>query len=210
MYFGLLLVALFVLFLLSRILYFDQLVGPIRVVVQNFVLMIATIIAFCFRKCVDMLADMRFPITFTQRTMFIIITTTLLHFIFYLWLPSMYLNFYHDNRGEVLNLMSNQALSAVIVQIILTYLDFFYCCWNKNKKKIEDEDKPYACQKILHQNMQYPRFPIEFKMIILFKFWSLMTFFGFHIPMVLFLILVALSYHYIKDKYNLYFHYRSS
>jgi len=37
-----------------------------------------------------------------------------------------------------------------------------------------------------------------------------MTFFGFQIPMVLFLILIGLTYHYIKDKYNLYFHYRSS
>ncbi len=210
MYFGLLMAALFVLFLLSRILYFDEMVGAIKIIIQNFVPLIAVLIALFFRKCVDMLADMRLPITFTQRTMFIIITTTLLHFIFYLWLPSTYLNFYHDMRGQVLNLMSNQALSAVIVQIILTYFDLFYCCWNKNKKKVEDENKPYACQKILHQNMQYPRFPIEFKMIILFKFWSLITFFGFHIPMVLFLILIALSYHYIKDKYNLYFHYRSS
>jgi hypothetical protein len=106
--------------------------------------------------------------------------------------------------------MSNQAFSSVLVQIIFTYYDLFYCCWNRSKKQIEDEGKPYACQKILHQHMQYPRFPIEFKMIILFKFWSLMTFFAFHIPMVLFLILIALTFHYIKDKYNLYFHYRST
>jgi hypothetical protein len=99
MYFGILLIVLLVLYLLSRILYFDQLKGPIRIVIQNFIVLVAIFIAFFFRKCVDKLAEMRFPITFSQRTMFIIIGTTLIHFIFFLWLPSTYLNFYHDNRG---------------------------------------------------------------------------------------------------------------
>lgn len=56
--------------------------------------------------------------------------------------------------------------------------------------------------------MQYPRFPIEFKLIILFKFWSLITFFAFEVPLVLFLIFVVLIYLYIKDKMNIYYHYR--
>lgn len=46
-------------------------------------------------------------------------------------------------------------------------------------------------------------------MIVLYKFWSLITFFAFQIPMVLALIVIALIFHFIKDKYNLYFHYRS-
>lgn len=36
----------------------------------------------------------------------------------------------------------------------------------------------------------------------------MITFFAFHIPMVLFLILIFLAYNYVKDKYNVYFHYR--
>ena len=108
----------------------------------------------------DKVAEVRFPYTITSRAFFIVITSVLLHFIFYVWLPSIYLGMFHDIRGETLRLMSNQALMAVVVQIILTYVDLFYCFWNKKKKKVEDEDKPYACQKILHENMQYPRFPI--------------------------------------------------
>jgi hypothetical protein len=56
--------------------------------------------------------------------------------------------------------------------------------------------------------MQYPRFPIEFKLIILFKIWSFITFFAFHVPLVLIFILLAILFLYVKDKWNLYYHYR--
>ena len=56
--------------------------------------------------------------------------------------------------------------------------------------------------------MEYPMFPFAFKMIVLYKFWSLITFFAYHIPLVLGAILVALVFLYVKDKYNLYFHYQ--
>ena len=136
MYLGILCFALLLLYLLSRILYFDKLKGPARTAVQNFILLVVIVISLMFRRTVDMLADMRFLITFTARTMYIVIATVMLHFVFYLWLPSLYLNLYHDVRGSVLNLMSNQAFTLVVVQIILTYVDLFYCCWNKNKKKV--------------------------------------------------------------------------
>jgi hypothetical protein len=56
--------------------------------------------------------------------------------------------------------------------------------------------------------IQYPRFPIEFKLIVLFKFWSLTTFFSFHTPIVLLFMLLTLVFHYVKDKKNLYTHFR--
>ena len=86
----------------------------------------------------DRLSDMRYPYTTSKRIMFIVITTVMLHFIFYLWIPSTYLNFYHDYRGEILNLVSNQAVTTVIVQMLLASFDLFYCCWNSAKKKVED------------------------------------------------------------------------
>lgn len=125
-----------ILFVLSRIIYFDKLSGPLRAVIQNFVLIIVVVIAIGFRLLMDKLADMRFPCTYTSRTMSIVITTVMLHFIFYLWLPSAYLNLYHDIRGSVLNLLSNQAITTVVVQIILTGIDLFFCCWNSNKSKV--------------------------------------------------------------------------
>lgn len=126
------------LYILSRILYFDNIPGLLRVVIQNILLIIVVVLAIGFRMIMDKLADMGFPYTYTKRTMSIVITTVMLHFIFYLWIPSTYLNLYHDVRGSVLNLISNQAITTVVVQIILTSLDLFYCFWNSKKKIIED------------------------------------------------------------------------
>lgn len=49
---------------------------------------------------------------------------------------------------------------------------------------------------------------MEFKLIILFKIWSLITFFAFEVPLILFLIFAVLFYLYWKDKMNIYYHYR--
>ena len=76
---------------------------------------------------------MRFPNTYTRRTMFIVITTVLFHFIFYLFLPTSYLRFEEDMRGSILNLISNQALTFIIVQVILSGFDLMYCCWNRRR-----------------------------------------------------------------------------
>ena len=137
-YLGILFLSVLLLYILSRILYFDRIPGSLRAVIQNIILFIVVIVALGFRLIMDKLADMRFPYTYTSRTMSIVITTVMLHFIFYLWLPSTYLNLYHDNRGSILNLFSNQAITTVVVQIILTSMDLFFCCWNSRKKKIED------------------------------------------------------------------------
>jgi hypothetical protein len=45
-------------------------------------------------------------------------------------------------------------------------------------------------------------------MIVLFKFWSLMTFFSFHTPFVLMAMFCVMVFQYVKDKKNLYQHYR--
>lgn len=107
-----------------------------------------------------------------------------------------------------MTLISNQAINFMIVQIIMAGFDLMFCCWNRNLSKVEDENKPIGCQKMLHEKIQFPRFPIEFKLIILFKIWSLISFFAFEVPLILLLILLAMIYLYIKDKLNIYYHYR--
>ena len=57
-------------------------------------------------------------------------------------------------------MITNQTLNFLIVQFILAGFDLMHCCWNKRLKNIENEDKPIGCQKILHEEIQYPRFPI--------------------------------------------------
>ena len=147
----LLAVAVVLLFGLSQIVYFDELTGAVRAVVVNIVLTFVAFFAIFWRNIMDRLSDMRFPITHSQRIMFIIITTVMLHFIFYLWIPSTYINFYHDYRGKILNLISNQALNTVIVQIVFAAFDIIFCCWSSKARRLEDQEHPYACQKLLHE-----------------------------------------------------------
>lgn len=175
---------------------------------QFLILIFITALAITFRFIMDRLSELRFPNTYTQRTMFIVMTTVVFHYLFYLFIPCIYLAVEVERRGDVLKLMSNQTISFVLVQFLLCGVDIMHWFWNRRRKHVENEDKPVGCQKLLHAKIQYPRFPIEFKLIVLFKFWSLATFFSFHTPIVLLLILAALVFHYIKDKKNVYTHYR--
>ena len=105
-------------------------------------------------------------------------------------------------------MISNQVLNFIIFQFIIVGVDLMHCCWNKRLKVVEDESKPYACQLLLHEAIQYPRFPIEFKLIILFKLWSFTMFFSFQSPFILLFLGIVMIFLFIKDKHSLYFHYR--
>lgn len=153
---------------------------------------------------------MRRPTTLTNRTIFIILTTVLFHFIYYIIIPTFYLKFSSSvkDQNKVLFIITNQTFNFLIVQYILAYLDFIYCQWNKKLKVVQDESKPIGCQKILHNLMQYPRFPIEFKLIILFKTYSFIILFAFESPLIMFLCFALLVVLYLSDKFAIYRHYR--
>ena len=133
-----------------EIIYLDSIIEPWDSIIQNTILLILVAVALTFRQLMNKLAEMRFPNTYTSRTMFIVITTVLFHFIFYLILPSFYLRFNVEKRGPVLNLVSNQSITFIIVQIILAGFDLMYCCWNRSRARVEDDSKPIGCQRLLH------------------------------------------------------------
>ena len=149
-YFVVLALALAILVGISRFIYFDSLTGTLKTALVNIVLLFVAVLIIAWRLIMNQLSEMRFPYTLTKRVMYVIITTVLLHFFFYLWIPSLFLKLFHDYRGSTLNLVSNQAITTVIVQLILVFFDFFYCLWNKRRRIVEDEDKPIGCQKMLH------------------------------------------------------------
>ncbi len=99
------------------------------------------------------LSEMRFPNTYASRALFIVATTVLFHFIFYLFVPSSYLYLNNGLRGGILSLISNQSINFIIVQVTLAGFDLMYCCWNKRKAQTENPDKPVGCQRILHEKM---------------------------------------------------------
>ena len=123
-----------VLYFLLDILYKSKMEQPWLTIVQNLILLFLVAVALTFRSWMNRLSEMRFPNTYTRRTMFIVITTVLFHFIFYLFIPSSYLRFSEDMRGSILNLISNQALNFIIVQVVLAGFDMMFCCWSKRRK----------------------------------------------------------------------------
>ena len=70
-----------------------------NVVIQNIVLFTVSMVILYFRELMYVLAEYRYPYTYSSRAMFVIITSTLLHFIFYVWLPSIYVRLFMDIRG---------------------------------------------------------------------------------------------------------------
>ena len=120
------------------LIYLDTLVQPWDRIVQSIILILVVAVGLTFRQLMGYLSEMRYPNTYTSRTMFIVITTVLFHFLFYLIIPSTYLRFNEDLRGPVLNLISNQAITFIIVQIILAGFDLMYCCWNRRRKIVQD------------------------------------------------------------------------
>lgn len=187
----------------------DILSKPWNYIVANIIMTVMVPIALTFRALMNSLSEMRRPNTQTNRTLFIVITTVLFHFVYYLLIPTFYLIISEDAEGnKVLNIITNSTFNFLLVQFILAYMDLMYCSWNKKLAKIRDDTQPIGCQKILHAQIQFPRFPIEFKLIILFKTFSFVILFAFESPFILLLCFALLIFLYFKDKFGVYHHYR--
>lgn len=139
LYFILLLVLLVsVLYFALKVIYLRKLEQPYHTIFQNILLIVLVPVALTFRALMNKLSEMRFPSTFSRRTLFIIVTTVFFHFIFYLLIPSGFLRFWPQNRSSVLNLISNQSATFITFQIIFAACDIMYCCWNRKKGEIEN------------------------------------------------------------------------
>jgi hypothetical protein len=90
-FFGLLGLIYLLLFFSFKVMYSDQIVEPLTSIITFVTLLVMTIMALVFRFLMDYLSDLRYPNTYTQRTMYIIVTTVLFHFIYYLFIPTIYL-----------------------------------------------------------------------------------------------------------------------
>lgn len=126
------------LYFFMEVVYVEPIIEPFKSILTNFILIFIVFVGLTFRTLMDQLSEMRYPNTYTSRTMFIVITTVLFHFIFYLFIPSLFLKLHNDLRGAILSLISNQAINFIIVQITLAGFDLMYCCWNRSRKQIED------------------------------------------------------------------------
>ena len=147
-------------YIFIRVIYLSEMEEPYKSIVVNVVLLGVVVVALIYRQLMNRVSEMRFPATFTARSMFIITTTILYHLVNYLFVPSLFLWFNPHKRGGILQLTCTQAFNFILVQAILAGYDLMWCCWNKRRRLTEDEERPVGCQLLLHEATQYPRFPI--------------------------------------------------
>jgi hypothetical protein len=176
---------------------------------STFLALVVVAFAMIFRQIMNFLSELRNPNTQTSKTMFIVCTTVVYHFLYFLIIPTIFfLRAKAEERSLQLHSISYQALNFVIVQLILAGFDVFYCCWASSSTKLLNNPDSGLCQQQLHTKLSAPRFPMEFKLIILFKTWSFVIFYSFEAPYIMVAILITFIFLLINDKKNLYQHYR--
>lgn len=94
--------------------------------------------------------------------------------------------------------------------LIVCFVDLKYRLYNGKKYKLLNQPAFYNKfnQGRLHEELNPPSFPIEFKIMVILNVWSFNAFYVFEIPYVMFLSAFALFITYWNDKKNLYQHYK--
>jgi hypothetical protein len=167
------------------------------------------VLGICFRKLMCIIAEWRKPNTRTSKSLFIVSTSILFHLIYYAIIPTIYFTSYEEDKVS-LKLLSIevQVLFFLLIQFIISAFDVFFCFWNRRRQRILNYGVEGVCQKQLNTMLEYPGFPLELKLMLLFKSWTFVLFYAFEAPYVLFFVLILFVYLYVSDKHNLYTHYR--
>ena len=133
------------------------------------------------------------------------------HFFFYLIAPATY---YLIPTKIPPNVKLYQLFIAVTLflamSILICFIDLKFRLYNSKKKKILSNWAEWGklCQIRLHEELTWPSFPIEFKLMVILNIWSFNAFYIFEIPYLLFLFTIVLLIIYWVDKKNIYRHYK--
>ena len=84
------------LFGVSRVLYLHSLDAMVKQIVTKIIFIFANVIIVGWKLVMVKLSDMRYPETLSNRIIFIIISTSMLYFYYFLWLPTIYLFIFQD------------------------------------------------------------------------------------------------------------------
>jgi hypothetical protein len=93
--------------------------------------------------------------------------------------------------------------------VVFLLVDLHYRIW-ENKKISSLSDQRIAFknnQSMLHQIVECRDYPLEIRLEALFKIWSLVLFYSFYVPYMLFYIIIAFFIIFWAEKRNLYKHY---
>jgi uncharacterized membrane protein YbhN (UPF0104 family) len=135
------------------------------------------------------------------------------HILYYLYTPAIYYVTTNSmfNKTEKLKTLFTQVLLFLIFSLIIAVIDVKYRAFASRRKKFMSQisESHKLCQKKLHEMLTFPSFPIEFKLMILYKIWSFVAFYSFQLPTIMVFILLLMLILYWNDKYSIYTHYKT-
>ncbi len=158
-------------------------------------------------------ASRRIPTSYESEFVFIVSMTVLFHELFYLILP---IAFFFTASGFAQNVklyfLDSQCKIFLIIQLIVALTDNCYCLWSCRKHKLLADSRQSARyrQKELNAMVEVPEFPMDSKVVLLFKVWSFSLFYSFYSPFVTIMLLVLLLVMFCKDKHAIYTKYRAT
>lgn len=110
------------------------------------------------------------------------------HFFFYLIAPATY---YLIPTKIPNNVKLYQLFIAVtlflIMNVLVCFIDLKFRLYNSKRKRILKNWSEWGklCQIRLHEELTWPSFPIEFKLMVILNIWSFNAFYIFEIPYLL-------------------------
>lgn len=170
------------------------------------------VLAFTYRVIMQKLSLVRRPNTFLSQSKFIVFTTVMFHILFYLYIPAIFYTETHIvySKSEKLKTLFFQVFIFMFFSLIIALVDARYRIFASQRKKYLSQvnEAHKVCQKKLHEILTYPSFPIEFKLMVLYKMWSFIAFYSFQLPAIMVLLLLLMLAVYWNDKRNIYNHYK--
>lgn len=183
--------------------------GMIWNVIVGIILFIMNI---TYRVIMQKLSLVRRPNTFLSKSKFVVFTTVMFHMLFYLYIPAIFYTQTHSTFGKTMKLKTLffQVFMFLLFSLIIGLVDVNYRIFSSRRKKYLSQvsESHQVCQKKLHDIVTYPSFPIEFKLMILYKLWSFIAFYSFQIPSIMVFLPVLMFILYWNDKRNIYAHYK--
>ena len=167
-------------------------------------------IMLLFRNYMDKLSQERNPKDEVEKAKFALLSVISFHIVFYVLIPTFFFMYPNELSSTVkLYVIAQQARAFIVLQVIFVIIDLPFRMW-KNKKIKALSDQRYAFrynQKMLHNVVESRDYPLETRLQVLFRIWSLIQFYSFFLPYMVFYILIALLIIYWNEKKNLYKHY---
>jgi hypothetical protein len=101
-------------------------------------------------------------------------------------------------------------MTFTFMTVIIAFLDLRYRFFKSKKGKLISQSSVanHFCQQKLHEELNPPSFPIEFKMMVIFNIWTFNSYYIFEIPYLLIAFMLVYLILYWVDKYILYKHYK--